>query len=169
MNENQEIKPMPEKKPEKYCPDCKKTKSLEDDFTKDKSKIDGHSLICRTCKNEAQKRYRQEQRQGRSDTKAGKKAAKNGVFDMDKIKAIYIDPPLPPTLEDIAADMARVNYNELTINQEYADDFLSIDMMGHAHIMDRLTEAAIRDLRTPEMQALFILREALKCQGSTTI
>ena len=151
-----EVKPMVEQQVLKRCNKCKIKKPLSD-FTKDKTRPGGLALVCRQCKNE----YQQKQRAtvGRSDTKAGKVKK--------KIKAIYIDPPLPPTMEDIAADMARVNYGnippvEKTVGQEYGDDYLSIDMAGHGDIRDRLTEAAIRDLRSVEMQALFILREALK-------
>ena len=140
-----EDKPMVEQQVLKRCNKCKIKKPLSD-FTKDKTRPGGLALVCRQCKNE----YQQKQRAtvGRSDTKAGKMAA--------KIKSIYIDPPLPAPVEHICDVIER------TVGQEYGDDFLSIDMAGHGDILDRLTEAAIRELRSVEMQALFILREALK-------
>ena len=157
-----EVKSMDEPQKTKYCPMCRDDIPVKE-FSKDKTRKDGLASLCRTHKNEQLKKHRA--KHGRSDTKAGKVN--------EKIKSIYIDPPVSPTLkdiaadlEDIAADMARVNYGnispvEKTVGQEYGDDFLSIDMAGHGDVLDRLTEAAIRDLRTPEMQALYILREAL--------
>ena len=142
--ESTEVKPMVEQQVLKLCRKCKIKKPLTD-FTKDKARPGGLALVCRQCKNE----YQQKQRAtvGRSDTKAGKKDA--------KIKSIYIDPPLPTPVEHICDAIER------TVGQEYADDFLLIDMAGHGDILDRLTELAIKELRSVEMQALFILREAL--------
>ena len=154
-----EVKPMVEQAVLKLCRKCKIKKPLTD-FTKDKTRPGGLALVCRQCKNE----YQQKQRApvGRSDTKAGKKITKDQPpkwEDINKIKAIYVDPPLPTPVDDICDAIAR--HAETTVGQEYSDDFLSIDMAGHGDVLDRLTELAIKELRSVEMQALFILREAL--------
>ncbi len=88
----------------KLCRKCKIKKPLTD-FTKDKTRPGGLALVCRQCKNE----YQQKQRAtvGRSDTKAGK-------IDTVKIKAIYIDPPLPP-MEKKAPESTKYEVRILTL------------------------------------------------------
>lgn len=142
-----------EKPKEKYCPACGDTWTIES-FTIDKTKPDGRARTCRRCKNEAQKKYRKTALKKKQVAKIEAEKAKPKYTEADRLG--IIDPPLPTPADDICDAIER------TVGQVYSDDFLSIDMAGHGDVLDRLTELAIKELRSVEMQALFILREFLK-------
>lgn len=119
----------------KVCPECGEKQPLSA-FTKNKKRPDGLSRLCRGCKATKDREYRKQRKQKKEAAK--KPAASPGPKVMDPGNGIT------PGKSD---DRKRPVFY--------------LDLTGREELADQLEQAAIREFRTPEQQAMYILNTVL--------
>lgn len=128
----------------KICSICKGEHPADlEHFYKKKSSADGLDCWCKKCAIEKQKQYDQRYRDKKKSARARKAARKPAGAVAD---------PVRPAPKKSSRDSAA------------PENVISLDFSNHPDILNGLKESAEADLRTPDMQAIAIIRRALNGQ-----
>lgn len=148
----------PSKAEEKWCSACKCTHPLSA-FNKDSSRSSGLAYVCREVLHKRQVAWRLKQKEKRTAAASGKRVAQPGgaVAGTEAPHGA-----LPP--EPVRPLKAPVEKQEAILVPFDPIDriLLRIDLTNHAEVYRRLSEIAEQEIRTPEGQALYWLRQILE-------